>query len=159
MTSKLQTITLRVPKAVAEAVEKAGNKAVADFLDSNYQSLFEGNQQDQETPALRTALMELANKIITKDRASTHGKAEDSFQIIASYWSVYLTKQFGFFANITKIDVAQLMVLFKVARIHNNPGHMDNWLDQLGYSALGGEIAIKESESVSINSNIGEEKK
>lgn len=93
----------------------------------------------------RTRLLEDANRVITKDRAATHGDAENSFQTIANYWSVYLSAELKTTIVVSPRDVAQMMVLFKVARVHNNPGHTDNWIDQIGYSALAGEIALREN--------------
>ena len=91
---------------------------------------------------LRSSILRRANEIICKDRAATHGEAEDSFACIAAYWSVYLTQKTGSNVTIMPLDVAMMMDLFKTARIHNNPTHMDNWLDKAGYSALAGEIAL-----------------
>ena len=96
----------------------------------------------QAPTAVRTHLLQTANTYITKDRQADHGKAEDSFSTIAAYWSVYLTKETGISIQVTAQDVAVMMSLFKVARIHNNPGHSDNWIDLIGYAALGGEIAL-----------------
>jgi hypothetical protein len=45
---------------------------------------------------------------------------------------------------LTALDVARLMVLFKMARAKGNPAHMDGWVDACGYAALGAEIASKE---------------
>jgi len=91
----------------------------------------------------RKSILSVASEIINKDRAATHGEAENSFQTIADYWSVYLSKEFHHSVKLTSLQVAQLMVLFKVARAHNNPQHLDNWVDQAGYTALAGEIAMK----------------
>ena len=93
----------------------------------------------------RRSILSTASEIISKDRAATHGEAENSFQTIADYWSVYLSKEFKHNVTLTPLQVAQLMVLFKVARAHNNPAHLDNWIDQAGYTALAGEIAMKPS--------------
>jgi hypothetical protein len=35
------------------------------------------------------------------------------------------------------------MALLKIARIHSNPTHMDNWVDACGYMACGGEVVSK----------------
>lgn len=94
----------------------------------------------------RTKLLTDANTIITKDRAATHGKAEDSFGNIAMYWSAYLSQKLGNDFFISSYDVAQMMVLFKVVRAASNPGHRDNHLDMIGYAALGGEIAERRYE-------------
>jgi len=83
----------------------------------------------------RSQLLDTAKQIVTKDRAATHGSAEDNFETIARYWSVHLD------IPITKEDVAVMMVLLKAARIKSNPSHIDNWIDGIGYFACGGEIA------------------
>lgn len=83
----------------------------------------------------RTEVLETANDYITRDRAATHGNAEDSFSAIAALWSADLG------IDLTALDVARLMVLFKMARAQENPAHADNWIDAAGYAALAAEIA------------------
>ena len=84
----------------------------------------------------RAAILDTAKEYITKDRAQTHGEdAENSFGVIADFWSAYLGM------DIDAEDVCALMTLLKLARIKNNPTHLDSWIDAAGYSALGGEIA------------------
>ena len=83
----------------------------------------------------RTETLDAARQAITVDRAATHGEAENTFGLIAAYWSVL----FGI--DITAVQVAQAMVLFKVARMKANPGHADNYTDAVGYAAIAGELA------------------
>lgn len=83
----------------------------------------------------RTKTLDAARQAITVDRAATHGRAEDTFGLIAAYWSAHLD------AHITETDVAVMMVLLKLARAKGNPANADNWVDAVGYSALGGELA------------------
>ena len=83
----------------------------------------------------RSKILDTAKEYVTKDRAATHGSAEDSFGLIACYWSAHLD------AGIGPEDVAIMMTLMKLARAKANPGHADNWVDGCGYLALGGEIA------------------
>jgi hypothetical protein len=83
----------------------------------------------------RSEILKEADRIITKDRAATHGDAENSFSLIADLWSSYLG------TVISSSDVAMLMVLFKAARFRGNPGHIDNAIDLAGYAALAGEIS------------------
>jgi hypothetical protein len=83
----------------------------------------------------RTDVLLTANDYITQDRAATHGKAEDSFAAIAELWSADLG------IDLDALDVARLMVLFKMARAKSNPTHDDNWIDAAGYAALAAEIA------------------
>ena len=79
--------------------------------------------------------------ILTKDRNHTHGDAEESFQLIADYWGMYLDRR------ITKEDVCIMMCLLKVARISegdkDNPDHL---LDMAGYSVL--SLTMKEKENI-----------
>lgn len=82
----------------------------------------------------RSEILIAANQAITIDRAATHGNAEDSFGLIAAYWSAHLD------TPITAQDVATMMVLFKCARIKGNATHADNFVDAAGYAALAGEI-------------------
>ena len=83
----------------------------------------------------RNEILTAASKAITTDRAATHGEAENSFGIIATYWSAHLDHP------VSAVDVAAMMVLFKCARAKGNPTHGDNWIDAAGYAAIGGELA------------------
>ena len=83
----------------------------------------------------RTEILDAARQAITVDRAATHGEAENTFGLIAAYWSAHLDTE------VSPGDVAQLMVLFKVARMKANPGHADNYVDAVGYAAIAGELA------------------
>jgi hypothetical protein len=84
----------------------------------------------------RAEILATATEYVTKDRATTHGDAEDNFRRIARLWNAYMGID-----DITPIDVAVMMSLLKVARIRQNPTHADNWIDIAGYAACGGEIA------------------
>ncbi len=86
----------------------------------------------------RTDILDAARQCITVDRQKTHGDAEDSFGLIAAYWSAHLD------AHITATDVAVMMTLFKLARMKGNQTHIDNAVDAAGYVALAGEMATQE---------------
>ncbi|MFB2530698.1 DUF6378 domain-containing protein [Paracoccus sp. p3-h83] len=83
----------------------------------------------------RADILDTARDYVTRDRAATHGRPEDTFALIAAYWSAHLG------VTISAVDVAVMMALLKVARIRANPGHVDNWVDGAGYLACGGELA------------------
>ncbi len=85
----------------------------------------------------RAEILDTAKKYVTKDRAADHGNMEDNFAAIAEFWSIYLN------APVTSHDVAAMMMLLKIARIRQNPGHLDHWTDGAGYSACGGEIVSR----------------
>ena len=83
----------------------------------------------------RTETLDAARQAITVDRAATHGEAENTFGLIAAYWSAHLG------CEVTAGDVAIMMTLFKCARMKANPGHADNYVDAVGYAAIAGELA------------------
>jgi hypothetical protein len=85
----------------------------------------------------RAEILDTAKEYVTKDRAATHGEAEDNFRCIAALWNAYLEPE----APITATDVAVMMTLLKIARISSNETNADNWVDGAGYLACGGEIA------------------
>lgn len=82
----------------------------------------------------RKEILNKAEEIINGDREGTYGAPEDSFDRIAQLWSVYLNH------DVSSVDVANMMVLLKVARNAGGVYKDDNWIDICGYAALGGEI-------------------
>lgn len=94
-----------------------------------------GNQEEQ--PTTRKTILDAAEKCVCQDRQDTHGRPEDSFGAIADLWTAYL----GTGQEIDPVDVANMMVLLKIARAKGNPKHQDNWIDVAGYAACAGEIA------------------
>lgn len=86
----------------------------------------------------RTHILETANEYVTKDRAATHGDAEDSFTKLAAIWSARLG------VSIRADQIAIMMLDLKTVRAWDNPQHVDNWVDMAGYAACGGEVAIKD---------------
>ena len=83
----------------------------------------------------RAEILAAAAHAVTQDRNATHGEPEDSFGLIAAYWSAHLDQV------ISRADVAVMMNLLKLARIKTSPEHADHWIDIAGYAACGGEVA------------------
>lgn len=81
--------------------------------------------------------------IVCKDRNIAHGDAEDNFATIAEFWSVYVQRRFGVTFQLNALDVADMMVLFKVARAAANPLNAENRFDIGGYAACGAGIAYE----------------
>lgn len=87
----------------------------------------------------RQEILEMAKKCVCEDRNQSYGEPESNFERIARLWSDYLNH------SVTPVDVANMMVLFKVARVQRDMGrgtgfNMDNFIDIAGYAACGGEI-------------------
>ena len=91
---------------------------------------------------LRTEILETANEYITRDRHATHGSAEENFAQIAAVWTWWLNERLT--APIDAYDVAQMMSLFKKARSKGNRTHIDSPTDDIGYTAIAGEIASRQ---------------
>ena len=85
----------------------------------------------------RSEILSTASQYVTTDRNAQHGAPENTFGLIAAYWSAHLDQK------ITAADVAAMMTLLKLARLKANPGNLDNWIDGAGYLACGGELATE----------------
>jgi hypothetical protein len=87
----------------------------------------------------RSNILKEAERCITKDRAATHGDAEDNFAAIAGGWEWWLSiREHG---PLSAFDVAMMMTIFKTARAASNKDHNDNFVDGAGYYAIAGELA------------------
>jgi hypothetical protein len=72
-------------------------------------------------------------------RGLSYDGAEDSFTRIARLWSAHFQNK-GEPVTVTPQDVAQMMILLKVARLEQSPNHADSWVDIAGYAACGGSM-------------------
>ena len=95
---------------------------------------------DPPTESIREQVLNTAKTYVTKDRQATHGKPESSFSNHALLWTAYLQAK-GYDISLTEVDVADMMILFKVGRSINNPTNLENWIDKAGYAACGAEVA------------------
>lgn len=102
----------------------------------------EPEPEPKPEPWTRKRVLREAEKCVCGQREQDYGTPEDSFQKIGTFWTVYL----NYAVKIDAEDVAAMMALLKIARISENPQHMDNWVDGCGYFACGGEIAGKEAQ-------------
>lgn len=88
----------------------------------------------------RAQCLDQAKEIICHQRHNIHGSAENTFGLIADYWSTFLSQKLGTAIFVTPAEVGIMMTLFKIARWQMNPDHQDNVLDGIGYLALAGEL-------------------
>lgn len=75
-------------------------------------------------------LLDQAKDVITGERQDSYGAPEDSFTLIAQLWGGYLGRV------LTAREVADMMVLFKVARLKGQKPTRDTYLDIAGYAAI-----------------------
>lgn len=85
-------------------------------------------QTDTTSPRQETILDEV-KRIVHGGREEHYGHPKENFQRIAGLWTSYL----GYPISLT--DVANLMVLVKIARLQNSPTHKDSIMDIAGYAA------------------------
>lgn len=90
-----------------------------------------------EIPFDRKFILEQAIKTTCNDRVDIYGEPEDSFSIIALFWSIYLGH------DIEPNQVASMMALMKIARSITTH-HPDNYVDAAAYMALAGELDIRD---------------
>lgn len=90
----------------------------------------------------RAEILDKAKEMVTGQREQDYGSPEDNFNIIAEYWMTYLAAIFKARDTValTADDVANMMCLFKLARITTGTGTADSYIDLAGYAACGGEL-------------------
>ena len=95
----------------------------------------------------RGQILNKALDIINGDRLDTYGKPEDSFEIIGKYWTTYLQANgliTGSGALISPQEVAEMMMLFKIARMSGQKPSIDNYVDLAGYAAIAADMVDKD---------------
>lgn len=91
----------------------------------------------------RSEILKAATKAVA-DRGLNYGTPEENFERIARHWNTHLTNRFGVGSNgLASTDVAIMLALVKIARLENDPSHLDSWVDIAGYAACGGELTRK----------------
>ena len=85
-------------------------------------------------------LLDMA-KAAVADRGLNYGRPEDNFERIARRWRTHILNAYGVKVEITAASVAIMMQDMKIARLENDPSHVDSWVDNAGYAACGAEIA------------------
>jgi len=74
------------------------------------------------------------------ERSDEYGEPEDSFDTIAELWNGFLRGGGIADPNLDGADVANMMILLKVARNSQGHYHEDNWVDIAGYAESGARV-------------------
>jgi hypothetical protein len=80
------------------------------------------------------SILETAQDLIHGDRNVAYGHPRDNFQVIADLWSAYLYHRPQADEPLAPIDVANLMILLKTARVVGGTYHQDSYTDIAGYA-------------------------
>lgn len=93
----------------------------------------------------REEILNAAKQCVCHDRNEQYGEPENNFAVIARFWQEYIFGATGKTFNLTAFDVANMMVLFKVARAATAGANAnaDSFVDMAGYAACGGEIVSR----------------
>lgn len=86
----------------------------------------------------REYFLKTAESLINGPRAKEYGPAKLNHQRIADIWTILLRSKLS--EEITPQEVVACMVGLKLARLAEDIGKDDSWVDIIGYAALGGEI-------------------
>lgn len=94
----------------------------------------------------REKILDEAKQCVCGNREQDYGTPEDSFRVISQLREIYIREGMVGPTDVcvNPEDVVVMMALLKIARLANNPEHMDSWVDLAGYAACGGEIAGRE---------------
>jgi hypothetical protein len=95
--------------------------------------------------AVAGQLMKEAWETISKRRPGVHGSAEQSFEMIADFWTVYLRHVRKTRGNdsLRTEDVAEMMSMLKKARkVYGDAMNIDNDVDDIGYTGLAGMLRL-----------------
>lgn len=101
----------------------------------------------QKTP--RREVCEEAANLIDGVRNVTYGTPTQNFTNIAEMWTTRLRHKLGADTVITAADVADLMMLLKIAR-NIADVKRDNFVDIAGYAGCGWEAALAENPDASL---------
>ena len=130
--SECETCPLAVVPGCMDELIREARKLILSLLEKHAV-----DSRPKPEPWTRKRVLSEAERCVCGQREHDYGSPEDSFKIIAALWQAYKGVEF------TAVDAAVMLGLLKVARIANNPAHMDNFVDLAGYAACGGEIAGK----------------
>lgn len=86
----------------------------------------------------RAEVLREAERLITGDRNKTYGPPTQNFKNTADLWTVRLKEKLKDGEVFTSDEVADLMILLKVARNMTDPKR-DNYVDMAGYAGCGWE--------------------
>ena len=128
------------PSAIAKAC-KCSIKYVYNIRSKvgTPKEVFEKEERQKQRKALvnRTSVLMTASDMVSKSRQQDHGDFANNAMMTAKYWNTHL----GLIDFIKPSDVPIMLALLKIARIHENPSHIDNYVDTCGYSALAAEMS------------------
>lgn len=91
----------------------------------------------------RSVILTEALDIVNGERERDYGPPTENLARIRDFWNTYLSSVLGYKVELKSRNVAELMVLVKVARLIQSPTK-DSYVDMAGYAALSYEASVEE---------------
>ena len=88
-----------------------------------------------------------ACRLVSGDRAKTHGDKKTNHDNIGALWNAYLTRLLKTEIELTADQVAVMVALLKIARTLAGSHNLDDYVDGSAYIAIAGEIADARSDA------------
>jgi len=107
-----------------------------EALDGDFESFKRPNEPLTAKTKSRGGVLKKALETINGERQDEYGAPEDSFQIIADFWTTYLNPG----VRITARQVSEMMMLFKIARMKGQKPRVDNYVDCAGYCGIAADM-------------------
>ncbi len=121
-----------------EGIEKDFQEVVEDYLEA----CADHGNEPEKTNTKRGRILKKAYATINGERQDSYGNPEDSFKIIAALWTIYLKAE-GLLPEdkeLSPLNVAVMMSLFKHARMSGQKPSADNFVDAAGYLGIAGDM-------------------
>ena len=106
-----------------------------------------------------TDILKKTEKLVSESRHDKHGDKIINHENISRLWTGYLQIKTKLNLVILPEDVANLMVLLKIARTQAGHFNIDDHVDACGYAAISGEIAEKRNNLKSSTLGVSNDKK
>jgi len=90
--------------------------------------------------------IEFLQTAITQSDSLDHCKSDQMFDLVAQYWSLYLSTETGSEVELCSVDVPALIALMKMAHAQVMPCK-DTFIDSMNYIAIAGAMFHKHSTS------------
>ena len=85
-------------------------------------------------------ILRTADKLVSGDRAKTHGPKMRNHNNITRLWRAYLLIRKDRDSPLSPQDVAIMMALLKIARTQLGEPNIDNFIDGAAYLGIAGEL-------------------
>lgn len=95
---------------------------------------------------IRGRILDIAKAHTEGDRNEVHGDPVIMMDTFAKLVSVYLSASLKMDINLQNHDGAEILQLYKICRVAQNPLHIDSHEDNCAYGAIAAECVIRKQE-------------